>query len=223
MKNLSARDIHKRYGVEIRTIQKHFKDGKIQGKKDINGDWSTSENIAEESYKRPKFPDWQPIEYYIKFSSYSKKEIMDAIDEGILDVIQNLSGVFIHFFKWKKNMLGMRCPKELFEKIKPRVYVTVINESGIHVRPTSIIGRILMKHPRTKVFMKYNDKYYRLNGKTFAHVLPELEIGKGEKLLFKAKDSYTKESQLVLNKIARAFNNGFWMDKDAPIESLLDI
>ena len=223
MKKISVREICEKYGLVKITVQNAFQSGKLPGGKDEKGRWIADEKDAKELYEKPQPPEWQPIEYHLRFSSYSREDIKDSIDMGLLDSKENFWGIFIHHAKWKKNMIKGCCDAGQCSKIKDELSVVIVNKCGIHLRPTSIIGRIMMRHPTVDLYMHYRGNYHELNRCDLSQYLLSLNISGGSNIVFKAKGCLRSEVKSVLSKLKLAVSNGFWIDKKVDVNKMLDL
>ena len=223
MTKISTTEIHERYGVEKRTIQKHFQKGRLPGEKDENEEWTAEEEDAQDLYEKLCPLTWNHIDYCLGCSPFTRKEIMDAIDEGLLEDKENFWGLFIHHYGWNKNMMKTSCDYEECCKIKNAVTVTITNKCGIHNRPTALIGKLVLNHPKVELYICHQDKCYNLKRHDLACFLPSLGLGKGIKLTFRAKGCCSKEVIAILRKMEKLVIGGFFVDTNIPVDRLLEL
>lgn len=210
MKWLSIKDIAELYSVNSKSTQKALERGHLKGKKDINGCWRIEEEDVKNYYEEPSFPDWLPIKLCIFQYGLSKQKIIEAVEEGGLNGRHYRCGWYIHYFKLKENVLKMRS-EETFSKIKEQVTITVLNKEGIHIRPASCIGRIVMDHPSAHIYMGFQGTCHSLSIPACSQVLLTLQIQKGDTILFKVKCRDKQEVHAILREILRAAENRFWV------------
>ena len=219
MVKITIQEIHDKYGVAKDTIKHHFQKGKLPGRK-IRVRWMAEETDVDDFYKSLYPREWLHIDYCTKHSPYSRTEILDAIDEGRLDSKENFWGMHIHYDKWNKNMAKNCCDNEKCAQIKEGFTGRVVNKCGIHNRPTALIGRILMNHPKVILYLCHKQRFHRLDRHDLALFLPSLMILKGDKVTFKAEGP-KKEVKTVLYKIEELVKNGFYIYKKVSDDKLL--